>query len=272
MNKQQTTRFIVLLRRCIYFALGTWDRFLNRQSTIVILCYHSFTNDAWKYSVAPALLEKQLTMLKDDGYAFCTIDELLSYIRGKKSLIKKSVLITIDDGYKSTLRAVNVFSKFGIKPVLSVLSDTKKRSKQELATKQSMLTTNDIRMLDRMGWVIASHSATHRNLSETTGKQLSLEIAESGRVLEKKLHKSVRIFTYPRGKYSAETVREVRQAGYRAAFSMDDGFITTHTPIYAIPRIGVNATHSLDEFTHIYSPTVIQFRSIIKRSALGAYL
>jgi hypothetical protein len=45
---------------------------------------------------------------------------------------------------------------------------------------------------------------------------------------------------------------------------MDDGSVTQHSHALTLPRIGINRTHSLEEFKTLNSPSNIWLRQFIK--------
>jgi hypothetical protein len=48
------------------------------------------------------------------------------------------------------------------------------------------------------------------------------------------------------------------------AFSMDDGFIDRSTNAFAVPRVGVDRTHTETEFGQVFLPSTIYFRRVVK--------
>jgi peptidoglycan/xylan/chitin deacetylase (PgdA/CDA1 family) len=254
---------LVLTRRMIYGILHIFD-ILTRQSTSVfVLSYHSFANDNWPYTTPLSELKKQLIHLQKNGYQFISVEDLISGIK-KNSAFKKAVVLTIDDGYKDTMETVELLKKLDIPATLFILSDGEHINRKEVATNKELMTKQQIEHLIKNNWVIGSHSATHANLAELSLAELNKEIVDSKNILEKKYGLKISHFAFPRGKYNTEVLKTVKKAGYTAAFTMDDGFISKQTKLLQIPRVGVNRTHSLQEFKTIYSPSVIKMRMAIK--------
>jgi peptidoglycan/xylan/chitin deacetylase (PgdA/CDA1 family) len=127
------------------------------------------------------------------------------------------------------------------------------------------LNNEEIEQFIKDGWNIDSHGATHTNLDISDSNILLQEIMESKKKLRKRYHVNPPFFAYPNGKYSTDSIKEIKKAGYKAAFSMDDGFITNNTNRYAIPRVGVMGTHTLNEFPYIYAPHAVLFRKVVKQ-------
>jgi peptidoglycan/xylan/chitin deacetylase (PgdA/CDA1 family) len=265
------TLFIVL-RRIVYIVLGFIDRvLLPRPNLPIILSYHSIANDNWRFSINNNTFKKQINYLYKH-YEFITLKEVEEYMRGKKALQKPAIVLTVDDGYKDILKLKPFFDRRNIKPTLFVMSDSRHFNKKQLGTKRAFLTKRDLNMLLKQGWEIGSHSATHPDLSVLSGEQLTKEIIQSKKDIEKLLGIQVRYFAYPRGKYSLEVLKAVKKAKYTLGLTMDDGFITTSSKPLTLPRVGVDRTHSFEEFKNAFTPSVIIARKIIKHSFLGKYL
>lgn len=260
------------IRNSMYSLLYRFDKVTKRESKIVILCYHGIGDTSWRYGISLADLKKQISYLKKHQYSFITLSDLSLYLMSKKELPNKSVLVTIDDGYSELVDTVEYFKKQHISPALFLLANTKNPNRQELANEKSFLKAKDIQLLKKYGWEFGSHSATHANLTTLTKKALQTEIIESKQLLEKQTEYPITAFAYPRGKYNKTVLEQVKKAGYTLGLTMDDGFINTKTNTLLIPRVGIDNTHTIREFPMLFSPSVINFRKMIKQSFLGEYL
>ena len=269
MNNKKLLTFL-LVRRSIYFFLYALDRLFHRGNTLFILCYHSIDHDTWRYGVDLASFKKQLAYL-ETHYTFISVHDLEKQ-RTTPNDERPSVLLTFDDGYKDIVQLKNLFIDHKISPLLFVLSDREKANRHELATDQPFLSTKEIIRLIDAGWDIGSHSKTHADLTTLSVTDMTDEIIQSKISLEKELHIPINYFAYPRGKYNKDILRIARSAGYAMCFTMDDGALSKSTDTRLIPRIGVDRTHVNKEFETLFSPSVVQFRKIVKLSFLGKYL
>ena len=259
------------LRRAIYIILGTFDELINRKNDFVVLYYHSINNDGWRFSVKPKEFKKQMRyMLKH--YSNVDLEEVVTYLTKNNHNSKSSFLVTFDDGYKNLLEVAPYLMKLGVKPTLFVISDREKLVRKSIGTKRPLLSDDDLKKLMSLGWNIESHGKTHRRLTELTKDCLAEEIKESKMDLERISGKNVVGFSYPHGKYSDVIIDAVKSAGYKIAFSTDDIPFGSKANKYAVPRVGVDGTHTFAEFKYLALPSVLAFRKLVKSTFLGRYL
>ncbi len=260
-----------LLRRGIYVLLAFFDRMVKREQKVFILSYHSIASDGWRFSIDPHVIKKQIDYLQKH-YAMITLKDLELFLAGKKTMQKPSVILTFDDGYKDILTIKDYLVTKKIRPALFILSDRERANWQELGTKRQFLNKEEIRSLIKLDWEIGCHSATHDNLSTIHKDMLEKEVVQAKKTLEKELQMPINYFAYPRGKYSPKVRTVIKAAKYSMAFTMDDGFITTQSDAYTLPRVGIDRSHTFAEFKAAFSPSVVTFRRIVKTSWIGRYL
>ncbi|MFN3361939.1 MAG: polysaccharide deacetylase family protein, partial [Pseudanabaenaceae cyanobacterium] len=90
---------------------------------------------------------------------------------------------------------------------------------------------------------VASHTVTHRNLADLPAAEIDRELVESKKILEAKLGRPIKYFTYPEGTYTEAIKEQVARAGYRAALSMslDPYYETSATEsedVFSLRRYG----------------------------------
>jgi len=79
------------------------------------------------------------------------------------------------------------------------------------------LSTDNLRSLSSEGFEIGAHGVTHQLLWGLSAKELASEIAPCKPTLEGIVGKEVRMFCYPCGRYDANVVRSLKNAGYWGA-------------------------------------------------------
>jgi len=93
----------------------------------------------------------------------------------------------------------------------------------------------------RSGLQLGVHSATHRSLPALEEHDLQREVAESRDVIRRRTGVTPEFFAYPYGLWNDRVRRAVRLAGYRAAFTLEDGHVGAKVDAWALPRVNVPA-------------------------------
>jgi peptidoglycan/xylan/chitin deacetylase (PgdA/CDA1 family) len=111
------------------------------------------------------------------------------------------------------------------------------------------LTWQEVRSMADAGIEFGAHGLSHTILTRPDA-QVSTELIESKRLVEQKVGKPVAAFCYPNGEYDDMIARDVREGGYRAAFSTEPGYVSSGDDAYAIKRINIheNMTRTIPLF------------------------
>jgi len=203
-------------------------------------------------------------------YEFVSSGDILNYCKGISTYKKPIVSITFDDGYADITSIQDVINEHRIKPTLFMLADSENVNIHELQTEKNLLAEDQLINLQEQGWEIASHGRTHPDFAKLSTKKMETEIRVSKQKLSSLIGKEVRFFAYPKGVYTKDAYELVKSSGYEAAFSMDQNIIKPgNTNIYAIPRVGIDYSHGLENFKKTISPTSIMFRNFVMNFNLG---
>lgn len=226
-----------------------------------VLCYHSISDSSDRYAVSFSNFKKQIE--KISKYAdFISLDEAIN-----GNILKPSVCLTFDDGFEDLLEVLPITKKYKIPVTIFVLSDPKNANRKEMDTSGKLLSFKQIKFLISQGWTVGCHSATHADFGKLTKKKLIEEIKHSKLVLERKLGIEIKYFAYPKGRWQvAQEV--VKQAGFKAAFSVRGGCITKNEDNFILPRAVIDKTHSLAEFPAVFSPSTFLLRKATDRFGL----
>ena len=216
----------------VYRFLFLLTKFYFPKSNIV-LCYHSVSDEGWRFSTKRSDFEKQMNYLSKH-YNFVSLDDLIT---GKAK--SPSVAITFDDGYKNLLQnACTVLSKYKIVPTVFVIGEPRHANRTELQNNLELLDQKDLNNLRELGWQIGYHSKTHADLATLELDALKIELDSN---------KSYRYFAYPRGFYSDKLISILKSSCYEAAFTVDGGVLDLSDK-YKINRLPIEGNISIDEF------------------------
>lgn len=259
------TPFTHSLRAVVSLTLSGFDTMIGRKKvTPFILCYHSISNNSWTHAVSADTFKAQMNSLKK-YYTFVELEDIALSIQGKKSIPANSVAITFDDGYADIFAIKDFLKKLRVKPTVFILSNPTQADRKELDTNLPFLSSEQIQALLADGWTIGLHSATHTDFYTLTNEDIENQIVSAKQKIENTYKTTAHFFAYPRGRYTPAVISKVKEAGYTGAVSMDDGVINHKTNCFAIPRIGINNSHSLAEFQILNSPSVVALRTLLKK-------
>ena len=127
--------------------------------TVPILCYHRFGTRANNLTVTPQAFEAQMRYLRENGYAVVPMTRLVDFLEGKTALPRKSVVITIDDGYRSTYEiAWPILKRYGLPATVYLYTD--------FVGAGDALNWAQMKEMSTSGQIdIQPHSKTHSNLT-----------------------------------------------------------------------------------------------------------
>ncbi|WP_457599311.1 poly-beta-1,6-N-acetyl-D-glucosamine N-deacetylase PgaB [Hydrogenimonas sp.] len=248
-----------ILLLVLLFASGSMADTAER-NRFWVLCYHNVVDrieDPDLPSITTAQLVSHFEWLKRNGYHVIGIDDILAAREGKKSLPKKAVLLTFDDGYTSFYtRIFPLLKLYGYRAVFALVGKWQQTPKGESFSygekrraRSMLLEWDQIRQMVDSGLVeIASHSYdAHRGVfanpqgntrpfystllykngayesEEAYRKRVEDDIRRSSDLLLEKLGKRPRVIVWPYGAYNGTVVRIAKKYGMQISASLDDG-------------------------------------------------
>ncbi|EIF6289939.1 polysaccharide deacetylase family protein [Clostridium perfringens] len=230
-------------------AEATNNRFEGLKTTsedmnIPVLCYHDVTPNNPNNNellVNPEKFKEQLQYLKDNNYTPITLDELYDYLRNNKPIPEKSVVITLDDGYKGNYEyAYPLLKEFKFPATIFVISN--------YVGAQDYMTADQLKEMSNNGIEIESHTFKHDDLS-TLDEAKQLETLKDSKVaLEKIIGKPVDFVAYPFGRYNSSTRVAAEKAGYKLGFNLNGNFTDRKDNNFNMDRIYVSNNDSLQKF------------------------
>ncbi len=149
-------------------------------------------------------------------------------------------VISFDDGYTDTYtHAFPTLSEFGLTGTVFVISDMigkKNTWDANFFGSFSHISKEQISELARHGWVIGSHTKTHRSLNRLKPAELKEELLRSKQDLEDLTGRAVESISFPFGHYNKQVIETCRSIGYKTAVSIakatEDGFVQRSLAVY----------------------------------------
>lgn len=201
--------------------------------------------------VTPGQFRKHLRAILDSGFRIGSPSELIALLhreahrdpfllRSDKN-IASPVFLTFDDGMLDLFyHAFPIADSLGIKGIIFVVAGYLDRYNLWDSTfgfPRKHLGINELRSLSKMGWLIGSHSMTHRDLRRLSHSELLKEVRDSKALLEDVLGVEVTLFSYPFGLADKRVSNALKEAGYKGGFISFDR--NSHPNPWLYPRIPV---------------------------------
>ncbi len=220
----------------------------SAQQEVPILIYHSI--DEFKghgekdLYVSPNSFEQQMIYLRDHGYTLLTFERWQDITK-----VNKPIFITVDDGYKNNLNVYTIFQKLESKSfhptaTLFIISD--------FIGRKNRLSEADLKMLAGSDWIsIQSHTVTHPELTKI--KNLSYELEESKKKIQKITGRPVIALAYPYGLYNDKVLEETRKHYQYGVTTIPKLFTAkgSENEDYLLPRLYVKYDTTIDQFAKI---------------------
>ena len=218
--------------------------------TVPILCYHRFGDKQAKMVVAPEAFAAQMGYLADNGYRVISLSELAEFLAGRRALPRKTVVITMDDGYRSNyLHAYPELKRYGFPATIFLYTD--------FLGGGAALRPAEMREMVDSGLVdIQPHSKAHSNLALATStedddaytRRLSEELETSSNRISDLLGIPIHSFAYPYGDTNQRVIGMLDRAGYRLGATVQSGGNPAFAPKFLLRRTMVYGDDDLAAF------------------------
>jgi len=218
--------------------------------TIPVLCYHRFGTRASKLTVTPAAFAAQMDYLARNAYHVLTLKELAAFVAGREPVPKKSVVITIDDGYRATYDvAFPVLKKHSFHATVFLYSD--------FVGAGDALSYAQMKELTASGLIeIQPHSKTHANLTlrlpdESDARyreRLRREVDAPIDVIRDRLATQSHAYAYPYGDVNEAVIDLLARKGVTLGFTVTPGGNGFFAYPYMLRRSMIFGNEDLETF------------------------
>lgn len=228
---------------CI-LAASTAVSALADQSAAILL-YHRFGEDDYpSTNIRLEQFDAQIKMMQESGYHFMKLGDLVAHLKANKSVPERTVVITVDDAYKSVaLEAWPRLKRAGIPMTLFVATDA-----VDNATSNYM-NWDDVRRLKAEGVEIGHHSASHLHMIDAGVKAAVEDVRKASARFKAELGSVPPLIAYPYGEYNLELRKAMIAEGFEAAFAQVSGPAAIWSDPFSLPRFPVNERYGeMDRF------------------------
>jgi len=231
---------------------------INKGVPLTILMYHEISDrKVTDYVLSPSILENDLKWLKQNGYTGIFMQELIDHVKLGTPLPAKPVIITFDDGSRTDYtKAFPILKKYNTKAVISVVGRYTDRAYDESGNENGIYTNSltfahmkemlNSGLIEIQNHTYDLHSLTCRkglkNLENENIASYKKLLTDDLTKLDNRLNEMLGIkpttVTFPYGAYSKHTLQIVKELGYSAALTCNEGinYINANTNLYLLKR------------------------------------
>jgi len=256
--KKIARRAAVALGRAIR-AIGTTE-----DGSIRVLTYHRFGDSPLDaFCLPPGEFDAELAWLRNHAHVL-TPQEFIAAMSDMRPLPECSVLLTVDDGHRSTAtHALPRLEHYGFKAVLFVCPQLVGTKDSEYA--DDFMTWEELAAAQSRGHVIAPHGYTHRSLGRMPIAAAIDEIDRAHRALQSRLGTATPFFAFPfgtRADFSQQLGQVLVQRGFRYCFTSVHGHCMRGSDSVLLPRIKIEGRNEYDLFPDIVRGCIDHWRLI----------
>jgi len=224
--------------------------YANGYLTVPVLCYHRFGSKPSQLAVTPAAFEAQMDYLAKNGYQVIPLSRLIGFLERGEPVPRKSVVLTIDDGYRSTYEmAFPILRKHGFPATVFLYGD--------FVGAPDALTWPQMKEMEASGLVsIQPHSKTHANLTlrlpgETDAKyreRMRSEIDMPIRLIQDRLGVASVAYAFPYGDVNETVVELLKRQSVRVGVTVTPGGNASFAYPFMLRRSMVFGGDGIDVF------------------------
>lgn len=229
---------------------------------VIILMYHRINDDLAPHNLITRTkaFKEQMRFLYRHPDVFQVIsltefenDHLMVFEQKPRT----KVIITFDDGYRDNyLNAYPVLKELGFPAtiflVTGLIGSDKKFARYGYVSGRDMLNWDEVAEMYAHDITFGAHTVSHPHLPQFSYEAQRQEIADSQADVDRNLPRGERLstFCYPYGEYNTETLKIVKELGFKFALSVNPGINTLTTPLYELNRIEVSGMDDLKSFEY----------------------
>lgn len=206
---------------------------------IPVLQYITINNS----NVSAENFKEQMQYIKDNGFTPITLDELYSYVKGESPIPKKSIVITIDNGFSSAYRnAYPILKDFNFPACIFVTTD--------------FINSRDYLTKDQITEMMSNNILIESNSSKAVPQSSAMrnEVTSSKKKLEDITGKEINYFAYPMGTNVLQSKGNVEASGFKLSFNTSNKIYDKTVDPFNVDRICITGKDTLQDFINKIQP------------------
>lgn len=232
--------FLVFILSCTGKS-QTETKNINHDKTVVCFIYHRFGDSRFpSTNVSVKDFENHLRYLAENNFQVLSLTEALDYLESDEPL-RKTVVLTIDDGYKSFYEnALPLLKKYKMPATLFINTET--------VGSNDYMSWSQLKEAMTANVEIGNHTHTHSyflNENEKTRyATFEKEIVTSQTIIADHLNVTPAIFAYPYGEFDEGMRAVVKKLHFRCAVAQYSGVLYFGMDAYQLPRFPMAENYS----------------------------
>ena len=198
-----------------------------------ILVYHRFEDPRYPTTnTSLQELRKEFTYLKEHHYQVVPLFTLIKALKHHQTIPNTWVILTIDDGFKSFLKALPLFKEFHY-PFTLFISTKPTQNRYP-----DFLSWKDLHAIAPFGQ-IALHSHAHPHLGDLSDEQIKTDTKQALLLFQQHLGYTPQAYAYPYGEYDQRVKKIIKSFGFEAIANQNIGAIAQTSDPYDLDRIAM---------------------------------
>ena len=237
-NKIQlsTTKILAILTLKIFILTISFSVLADFSNSPIFLMYHRFGENSYPTTnTTIKQLEQHIAELSSDHYNVLPMELIIKSIKEGTPLKDRTIGISIDDSYQSIYTTAWPRFQAANLPFTIFVSTAAVNfgSKNHLSWSQ-------IREMKSAGVSIGHHTHSHIHMPSKSNFLNKKDLVLASSFFKKELGKVPKLFAYPYGEISLETIKLIKSMGFSSAFGQHSGVMTGLSDLFQIPRFAVN--------------------------------
>lgn len=239
-------RILILTFAIIFLSASLGVNFIRQKYVAPIIMYHQVLarpNPGDRLAVSVKSFQRQMRFLKKHHYNVVPLETLVGLIKEKKKIPRRTLAITLDDGYKNSYTyAYRILKKYNLPAtVFIIVNEVGRRNK---LGRRDRLSWDEIKQMRDSGIIsFGSHCLGPEPLVNIKSEPaIKKEIFDSKKIIEEKLNQPITMFSYPEGKFTDKIRKLVIDAGYKLAVVTNPGKQFPNDDVFGMKRLRISST------------------------------
>lgn len=201
-------------------------------------------------TVSPEDFESHVKWLSESGFTSISLADIYLYSIGEKTLPKKPVVFTFDDGYEDVFtNAIPILKKYNFIGSFAIITQWPGQTMGD----NIYATWDQIASAKNEGMEIVSHSQNHFDGTNAkfNPEYIYQNLSNSILDIQNHLGFTTQVLIYPYGHYTNTYIKEAKKAGFLIALTVHEGNFVNLSNLMEIPRVRVHGKQNLEKLKEI---------------------